>query len=470
MDREGALTISLQTAALTEKPLPEISAPLPDSDVKGVLVWGMGSLDYVAEEYFVYGLTDVVEPLSICDVTDMSTRSQVADERPAHYQPVVLKALQPYRTRIIVSRPVDPARFSGNMLVEFSHPSKGGQPATWGNISKFLARNGDVHVSVQHPLTFPAVRAADPERYGGLEAAHLSQGWGMMAQIGWLLKAGDLPATLAPFRARRLYQAGYSMTGLAVANFANFFHGAARMADGAPVFDAYMPMTWNAYMRPLDVPVLQINSQCEITQLPERGDASRREDSDDPANRYRLFEVAGAPHINLRPKDGTVEPARGVPYEVDWGGPRLSWTNTVKTFPPGAVPNDLPIHLVITTMFDHLKAWVDDGIAPPRAPRLRTGEGFAPVLDADGNPMGGLRLPQMDVPSAVRGVGSIHDDHVLFSYMLPFTPDVMKARHGSHEAYVDRIRAASAALVESRLLAPYAADDLNQAAERSTAF
>ena len=447
-----------------------MSQALPDSATKGVMVWGMGPLAYVSEEYFVTGLGDVFEPISINDVTDMTTRNQFRDEDPSSYQPVVLVKAQPYTTRATISRPIDPAAFSGNVIIEFGHPSKGGQPAAWGNANKFFARNGDVHVFLQHPLTFPALKAADPERYAPIEAAHLSQGWAMMAQVGALLKAGELPKTLGPFRPRRIYQTGYSMTGLAVANFANFHHEAARFDDGAPVFDGYLPMAWNAFMRPLDVPVIQVNTQCEITQFPQRGLAARREDSDDPQNRYRLYEMAGAPHINLRPKDASTEPTLGVPYEVDWGGPRLSWTNTVKTFPEGAVPNDLPNHLVIASMFDHMYRWVETGASPPTAPRIDVNADLSPGLDADGNPSGGVRLPSMDVPHALRGFGSIHDDHVLFGYMIPYTPDQMKARYGSHEAYVDLIRAASERMMAAQLLRADAADDVIAIAEASQAF
>jgi hypothetical protein len=452
-------------------PLPHISAALADSATKGVMVWGMGPLDYVTEEYFVSGLADVLAPVSIVDVYDMSTRNQIEDERPPSYEVRRLSLAQPYCTRIIVSRPRDPARYSGNVVIEFTHPSKGGQPAMWGNMSKYLARGGDMHVVIQHPLTFKAIRAADETRYAPLSVVDLTQGWGMMAQIGALLKTGPLPGELAPFRARRLYQAGYSMTGLAVANFANYHHDATRFEDGSPVFDAYLPLAWNACVRPLDVPVIQVNTQSEITQLPVWGDACRRRpDCDDAIGRYRLYEVAAAPHINLRPKDGAQEPTLTVPFEVDWGGPRLSWTNTVTTFPPGAQPNDLQIHLIVATAVDHIYRWVEEGVAPPPGERMNLDADHRPVLDADGNPTGGLRLPAMDVPTAVRGFGSIDDDHVLFSYMVPFSKAKLKARHGSHDAYVDKIRAASERLVAARLLRPDAVEDVIAQAQRLEAF
>ena len=454
----------------TELAMPVISARLPDTDDKGVMVWGMGSLGYVAEEYFLSGRANVYEPISIVDVADMSTRNQMKDEAPASYDPVLLQASQPYVTRITVYRPIDPARFSGNVIVEFGHPSRGGMPASWGNISKYMARNGEMHVTIQHPLTMPAIKAADPERYARLESVHFSQGWDMLAQLARLLRLGELPAELAPFRPRRLYLTGFSLTGLGVANFINYHHDRTRLDNGRPLFDGYLPMAWNAYVRPVDVPVIQVNTECETTQFPVRGLASRRADQDGPVGAYRLYEITGSPHINLRPKDAAIEPARGVPYEVNWGGPKLSWTNCVATFPPGAQPNNLPLHFAIATMFDHMYRWVDAGEAPPYADRITLGADLLPQRDADGNAMGGVRLPDLDVPIATRGVGEIHDERVLFGYMLPFAPEALKARYGSHEAYVDQVQAATDRVLAARLLRADIADEVIAAAQARELF
>ena len=429
------------------------------------MVWGMGPLNYVAEEYFLSGQANVYEPISIVDVADMSTRNQLRDEAPENYDTVLLQAAQPYATRITIYRPADPARFSGNVIVEFGHPSRGGMAASWGNISKWMARNGEMHVTIQHPLTMPAIKAANPERYAALEAVHFSQGWDMLAQVGRLLRSGELPAELERFRPRRMYLTGYSLTGLGVANFINYHHERTRLPNGRPLFDGYMPMAWNAYVRSIDAPVIQVNTECETTQFPERGLASRREDQDGPIGAYRLYEITGSPHINLRPRDAATEPARGVPYEVDWGGPKLSWTNCVATFPAGAQPNDLPLHFGIATMFDHMYRWVDTGEAPPHGERIVLNEGLLPQRDADGNAVGGVRLPELDVPIATRGVGEIHDERVLFGYMLPFAKEKLKARYGSQEAYVDQVRAATQRMVAARLLRADIAGEVIAAAE-----
>ncbi len=53
----------------------------------------------------------------------------------------------------------------------------------------------------------------------------------------------------------------------------------------------------------------------------------------------------------------------------------------------------------------HLFRWVDQGIAPPRALRVLldrdpSNDGSMLALDANGNPLGGIRNPCVDVPTA----------------------------------------------------------------------
>jgi hypothetical protein len=53
----------------------------------------------------------------------------------------------------------------------------------------------------------------------------------------------------------------------------------------------------------------------------------------------------------------------------------------------------------------HLLRWVDQGVSPPHANRVLldrdvTNDGSAMALDAHGNPLGGIRNPYVDVPTA----------------------------------------------------------------------
>src|SRR5262245_2047860 len=58
-------------------------------------------------------------------------------------------------------------------------------------------------------------------------------------------------------------------------------------------------------MQPREVPVIQINTETEvfIGTLSPTGLLYRRPDSDDPADRYRLWEVPGASHVSNDTRD-----------------------------------------------------------------------------------------------------------------------------------------------------------------------
>ena len=71
--------------------------------------------------------------------------------------------------------------------------------------------------------------------------------------------------------------------------------------------------------------------------------------------------------------------------------------------PCGAPINDGPQRFVVRAALRALDTWVRTGEAPPTAPRLEvTTASGSPVIvrDADGNALGGVRLPQVDVPVA----------------------------------------------------------------------
>ena len=46
--------------------------------------------------------------------------------------------------------------------------------------------------------------------------------------------------------------------------------------------------------------MIQMPTQTEVVTWAEKGIAYRRPDSDEPGNRFRLYEVAGMPHNNSR--------------------------------------------------------------------------------------------------------------------------------------------------------------------------
>jgi hypothetical protein len=157
--------------------------------------------------------------------------------------------------------------------------------------------------------------------------------------------------------------------------------------------------TWNdprAKIQPRTAPLIQVQMEGDF---PEAFN-TRRPDSDEPGDRYRLYEIAGASHDGAG--GGATEPdSRCVP-RVASNQPMASYS--------------------LRSALANLELWVRNGTSPPRAARLKsksiglqkpTGERdrfgyglgarraeYEIVRDQYGNALGGARSPYVDVPIA----------------------------------------------------------------------
>lgn len=447
----GAASAGLLLMGRTAEAAPGLEGPLPDPVEKGLQVWDPRDQGYVAEEYLLSGTAPVYESVSMADAVDTNTRDSVADQARRTFSRKRTGPDQPYVTRLIVYRPRDAARFSGNVILECVHPGGGGHAIVWSAINRFFMDHGDAYVAVQHPSTFEGLKKTEAARYARLAAAHPTQLWGMIADSARRLKDGR---GIGGLKARRLYMTGYSFTGVATATFANFHHDETRLAGGKPVFDAYLPMANATYVRPLDVPVMRMNTESDFGHF--GGMNNRGEEGP----RYRIYELAGCAHVATpHPQAGAAKPPRPVATPEAPGQPHTTPQACYASFPKGSRPNEYPTRLVEAALFRNLYAWVDEGRAPPRSRFIETDADGAPLRDAFGNARGGVRLPTVEAPNATYEA-SRAEDCFLFGYTLPFTPDRMRELYGDKAGYVAKVAAASDRAIADGFLLPEGAAEL----------
>jgi hypothetical protein len=317
----------------------------------------------------------------------------------------------PYRTRILVRRPTDPAKFSGTVVVEWLNVS-GGVDANpdWTTLHEELIRQGDawVGVSAQHNgveggpvlvsvpgadttgVTGKGLKKIDPARYGTL--SHPGDGWSfdIFTQAARAARAGTpLLGDLVP---RHVIAAGESQSAFALVSYIDgvqplthafdgfFVHS--RGASGLP-FDAgtgdaaiagSIGKTPAIFRTDTDVPIIDMQTESDVTSV-LNSIAARQPDNAD----FRLWEVVGTAHADKH----LLGPAGDA---IDCGVP----------------VNDGPAHVVGKAAFHALQAWVTDGTPPPHAARFVTTAGASPqvVRDVDGIAKGGVRTPPVDVPTA----------------------------------------------------------------------
>lgn len=432
-----------------------VDGPMAHPVRNGIGVWAVRRLGYDVSEYLVSGRANVYAPVSMADALNMSSRNNVRDlEKHGAYRPKLLSGDVPYTTRIVVYRPRDPKRFSGNVIFEITHPAEGGRLIVWRMLNGFFIKHGDAFVEIQHPLTFSSLRSADPARYGALHSADPTQLWGMVAQVGALIRGQGASSPLRGYHIRSLYLTGYSYTGVAAATFADYYHDQARLENGAPIFSGYLPFANAMYVKPLDVPVIRVNTQSDFNSFD--GTRNRREDSDGKSGRYRLYEVAGASHVNEAPViQPSARPPRYVKLKQAAGLPDFSVRKCVEAFPHGNRPNDVPLNYVLEQAFLDMYRWVDDGVPPPRVAFIATNASGGARLDGNGNVLGGLRLPALAVPAATYGVG--HGRCFLFGYRVPFSAKKMRRLYGTPQAYVRTVARAARADARMHLITSSAA-------------
>lgn len=421
------------TTTAPPSPVPEVvvTGPVPGTPQTSGAA-GLEAAGYVEEEFFVSGTARSFEPAGELGDDGRWTLRAAAEA--------------PYTTRILVKRPADPARASGVVVVEWNNVSVGsdGTP-DWTFTRDELLRSGHTHVAVSaqaagvdqerggivggggNPLT-----TADPERYGDL--THPGDPWSydVFHQIGALVRTPppDGPDPLGGQARTALVALGESQSAFRLVSYVNGVHPL------DPVFDGFLIHSRGGGAAPfddtrevggaiagavtirddLDVPVLTFSTETDLTAL--RYSAARQPDTD----RFRSWEVAGTAHADAFLVGG--DPVRA--------GELLGCAAPV---------NDGPQHLALKAALAHLVTWVTEGTPPPAGDPIAVDDTGAIVRDDDGNAVGGIRLPAIEVPTAALSGDPVGTAPLcgLFGSTTPFPPDELAARYGSKDQYLTQV-------------------------------
>jgi hypothetical protein len=117
--------------------------------------------------------------------------------------------------------------------------------------------------------------------------------------------------------------------------------------------------------------------------------------------------------------------------------------------------------LSLTPLFDaalhHVHRWVHGGPPPPSQPRLEVeGDPAVAVRDAHGVALGGIRLPEVEVPLARHTSEMLADDALswLRGASTPFPAGALRARYGDAATYLARFDEACRAAEAAGVLLP----------------
>lgn len=394
--------------------------------------------DYVEEEFFFEGTATAFErdpTAAAWDATGFWTARPSTTIVPAAY-----------KSRMLVRRPADPADFNGTVVIEWLNVTAGVDLAPdYGYFRTLVLRDGYIWVGITAQSVgvnggAPAgygLKTYDPTRYGSLVHPGDNFCYDIFSQAS--------QAVLSPVGVNPLSSNAYVITG-AIADgesqsagrmvtYANAIHPLANLHDGflihsrgasgAALFaggGGAVPA--NSKIRTDIVPVMVFETETDTV-----GHFNARQ-ADGP--NYRLWEPAGTAHADFY--DFTY-------FGLNAATQEPSYPATTCTFPANMANQ----RYIMNAALEKMRLWINGGTPPPNAPSPITVSGGVIQRDANLIALGGIRLPEMDVPTVThQGTGNTGSAFCfLFGRTIPLPAPIV---YPTHSAYVAQFTAATNAL------------------------
>jgi hypothetical protein len=374
----------------------------------------------------------------------------------------------PFKTRFLVYRPADPAKFNGTVVVCWNNVTAGYE-LFFGESPEVLeggyayvcatVQKVGVHGFAENPQ---GLAAWDGERYGDLSIPTDDASYDIFSQVARAVGPDRQHATdpLGGLEVKKVIGLGASQSAGRLATYVNAVHPLPR-EKGGHAFDGYMLQIYFGTGTPISASDRQANPAAANLRLP-RGQNFIRDDLDVPVmivnteleaiscvpvrqpdtNRFRTWEAAALTHVSYQ-----AQQTRNEKYLRDFGAA-----------PPA--PSEQMNRIYLQPFYDaalhHLSRWVNGGPPPPAQPLIDfDGEGQV-VRDQHGVATGGVRLPQAAAPVAVNSSTPVTDDFAgrLRGSNRPFDAATLKSLYGDEESYLAKFMQAAAAAVSAGVMLP----------------
>ena len=421
-------------AVVPDVPVPNVTGPVPvtgDSYPFLATDQDLEKYGYVEEEYFIEGdgyTYDTSGPY-----TQTATRN-VGD------------GTYPFKTRLVVRRPANSADANGKVVAEWNNVTATQDIEwNWFGDPEFMLKNGYTFVGVTAQNTgVNSLLAFNPTRYAGLTV----NGNGALANddlsydvFGAAVNAikgnGTGVDPMGGIEADMVIASGESQSCGRLSTHYN------EIQPLQNIVDAYLLTVCTSVLR-------EDRAEKAIRIITESENRTPRPVSTYPdTSSIRHWEVAGASHL-----------------------PRLAWDNVApllnRDFLPITVEcTKFPLSLVqwpftANRAIDGLVEWVKQDVAPPVAPRGQYD--FSDELERDqyGIALGGIRYPELRVPTAVNdGVNSAAPGSSFFSLFCgllgsstPFEQPVLGSLYTDFADYVNQYANAADDFLKTGFILP----------------
>jgi hypothetical protein len=436
-------------------PGPAITGPITGGEHGrpfGSYFGDMKHLGYVEEEYFLEGIALRYSH------DEVLTRDGMWDVKPGNPTP--------YKTRILVRKPIDPAKFNGTVVLEWANVSNGYEisfadpPGLYQNGFAYISVSAQTNGIYGYPDNPQGLIAWDTARYSSLNIPDEGVCYDIFTQAAKSAgpnRAGYINGKdpMAGLAVKKLIGIGGSQSGTRVTAYVN----GVQPIEG--VFDALMPMLNAGTSADFEDTIAHPNRTEHSRSIPAkiRTDlktkifvintetealfyfVNRQPDTDS----FRAWEVAGSAHAPTR----TMQLIR---QKTDRDG----LTDSLGGY-PAVRASDVNWLYTVDAAIYHTQKWITDGTPPPSAPPMEIDMANRDYSrDANGNSLGGIRLPELTVPVSRYVAGPAFQ---LGGYTIPFNEAKLRQLYPTHNDYVNKVTAAARAVGEAGYILPYRVEE-----------
>ena len=340
----------------------------------------------------------------------------------------------PYKSRMLVRRPVSPKAFNGVVILEWFNVTPGyNWDIMWMSTADLLMREGYAYVGVSAQRV--GVQGAPngltywcPDRYGTLDvtdggnftADELS--YDIFSQAAQAIREPQGVDPLGGLPAEIIIATGVSQSEVYLCRYYN------SVRPIVDVIDGFLLCLGGRNKVRTDIPTKawKVNTENDIIAL---GAWQARQDDSD---HLRRWEIAGASHVSYE-----LNEARLPLLERDG----LPLPNTTPCVEPAL--SRIPTSHVLKAIYGHLVAWITEDTPPPTAPLIELISVDPAVVVARnelGNALGGIQLSQLAVPLATNsGENSGPGFCILYGSHTPFDQATLDYLYPNHGSYVSEV-------------------------------
>ena len=372
-----------------------------------------------------------------------------------------------YCTRLIVYRPKDPTVFNGSVVLLWNNVTVGHDLFEADSLELFENGSALACLTIQKagieglPPLKQGLSQWDPDRYGALSIASDDYSYDIFTQAARTLGPNrDTPIDpMAGLPVKHVIAQGASQSASRLATYINAIQPVEKVLDGfilsiyfgqaAPieVFDEVINLNTsgdkisdnlllgrNLIRDDLEIPIFIVNSELEAMACYN----VRQPDT----KTFRYWESAGTSHSSRQARE-----KRALLFKRD--------QIVGRTIEPGV--NEIPMGLLYDAAFHHMQRWVAEGIEPPIQPKIEfNGKPPEIIRDDHGIAIGGIRLPQVDVPLATNSAVPLTADIIamLGGSCFAFDAEKIKSLYGNRATFIAQFEAAAENAIRNGVLRP----------------